>query len=115
MGASGGGAWARGPTRDRGEGPPAAGGGGGRPVGLAEGALAGGGAVAWGSGGPVSQGGRQLTASGGERAVSRGEGAAMKPAPSPGSRATTISIEDFSTYHLELRGSCGWVQVLWFS
>jgi len=44
--------------------------------------------------------------------VSKGDGSGIEAALSPGSSVTTISIEDNSTYHLELCGSCGRVQVV---
>ena len=106
--------WAHDSVQSCGVGPPTAKGEGGVPVGLAGGVLARGGVAARASKGPVAWGGCQLTASSGEWAVSRGEGTASWPVPSPGLRVTTISIEGCSTYHLELQGSCGQVQVLRF-
>jgi len=84
-------------------------------VGLAGSRAARSGVAVRGSKGQTTRGGRQLTANGGEQAVSEGDGSGIKATPLPGSSETTISIEDFSTYHLELHGSCGRVQVLWFS
>ena len=69
------------------------------------------GVVVRGPGGSTARGGRQLSAGGGERAVSEGDGSSIEAAPSPGPSATTISVDEGSTYHLELRGSCGRVQV----
>jgi len=69
------------------------------------------GVVARGPNGLAAREGRQLTASGGKRAVSKGDGSGIEATPSPGSSKTTISVEELSTYHLELRGSCGRVQV----
>ena len=55
-----------------------------------------------GSEGQAARGGRQLTASGGERAVIGGDGSGIKVTPSPGSSVTTVSVDEESTYHLEL-------------
>ena len=51
------------------------------------------GVVVRGPEGSTAREGRQLTASGGERAVSEGDSSSIEAAPSPGSSATTISVE----------------------